>query len=369
MSGTRFLIVNGVLSPSSDTPPVSTVLEAQPGAYTTSRTHNAGLHLLFWERHLRRLAESARILFSSNPNLLFKPEKSKKIPFSSLNAQSSLWDPMIRSLVENSMREVIPIALKERKSGEELAITTLVSGNLDKLSESEGLDEERLSRVFDLYVHVGVYVPTVFGITENAMHLAVVGRGRDVANAKYADWVRLRKALEKLRPPWASELLLSNDGDRILEGCLTNFFVVCRKDKDEGNYGAEGSDLHDHRSAYSIEIQTAPINDGVLPGIIRQVIIEVCSRNGVPFREVTPLWSKREMWEEAFTTNSLRLLQHVETICAPRSWELLEQKSWKGLTWEEKRFKEGPGRITALIQQGILEKASLEVYPTTLFTC
>lgn len=40
---------------------------------------------------------------------------------------------------------------------------------------------------------------------------------------------RLRKPLEKLRPPFATELLLSNDGDRILEGCLTNFFVVCRK--------------------------------------------------------------------------------------------------------------------------------------------
>lgn len=40
---------------------------------------------------------------------------------------------------------------------------------------------------------------------------------------------RLRKNLEKLRPPSVSELLLSNDGDHILEGCLTNFFVVCHK--------------------------------------------------------------------------------------------------------------------------------------------
>ena len=35
--------------------------------------------------------------------------------------------------------------------------------------------------------------------------------------------------LEKLRPPSVTELLLSNDGDRILEGCVTNFFVICRK--------------------------------------------------------------------------------------------------------------------------------------------
>lgn len=45
----------------------------------------------------------------------------------------------------------------------------------------------------------------------------------------YLILARLRKPLEKLRPPSVSELLLSNDGDRILEGSVTNFFVVCRK--------------------------------------------------------------------------------------------------------------------------------------------
>lgn len=40
---------------------------------------------------------------------------------------------------------------------------------------------------------------------------------------------RSRKHLERLRPPSVTELLLSNDGERILEGCLTNFFVVSLK--------------------------------------------------------------------------------------------------------------------------------------------
>ncbi|KAF5947254.1 hypothetical protein HYC85_013211 [Camellia sinensis] len=51
------------------------------------------------------------------------------------------------------------------------------------------------------------------------------------------------------------------------------------------------------------------------------------------------------------TIGSLRLLQHVETIQAPSSWKLLESKSWKDVTWEEKQFKEAPGRITAFIQR------------------
>lgn len=43
------------------------------------------------------------------------------------------------------------------------------------------------------------------------------------------DLGRLRKPLEKFRPPSTTELLLSNDGDHLLEGCITNFFVVCRR--------------------------------------------------------------------------------------------------------------------------------------------
>lgn len=40
---------------------------------------------------------------------------------------------------------------------------------------------------------------------------------------------RVRKPLEKFRPLLTTELLLSNDGDHLLEGCITNFFVVCRR--------------------------------------------------------------------------------------------------------------------------------------------
>lgn len=156
------------------------------GAYTTSRTHNNGSHLLFWERHLSRLANSTRILFNSKPEFLFNQEITR-IPIS---VQSPMWDSMIRDLVNDSMKNVLPIALKERRSGEELAITTLVSGNLEKLSVNEDIDEERISGVLDVYVHVLVYVPFVFGIVENSAHLAVVGHGRDVANAKHSDWVR-----------------------------------------------------------------------------------------------------------------------------------------------------------------------------------
>lgn len=311
---------------------------------------------------MSRLSNSLRLLLNSNPQLLFNSETCG-IPISLVSTKPTMWDSLVQSLVNDSMRKALPFVLKQRRSGEELAITCLVSGNVDRLEELE-CDEEILSKAFDVYVHVGSYVPPLFGIHQNAARLAVVGRGRRTANAKYSDWVRQRKQLEKLRPPSVNELLLSNNGDHILEGCLTNFFVVCRKDVN-GDY--QKANQRDNESTVSIELQTAPVRDGVLPGVLRQVILDICSRNKIPVREIAPSWSEREMWSEAFITNSLRLLQHVEVIQAPNSWESLEAQTWTDVKWEEKLFEHAPGRISMLIEKEIMEMSTIEGYPVALF--
>ncbi|XP_044507834.1 uncharacterized protein LOC123227198 isoform X2 [Mangifera indica] len=352
MPSTRILFSNGVISNSSDTPPVSTFLQTHPGAYTTTRTHNNGSSLMFWDRHLQRLANSARILFNSHPELLFTSSHDT-MPSLAKPSSSSMWESMVKSLVNDSMNKVMPIALKERRDGEELSVTALFCGDFDKLGGMENVGFENICKVFDVHVHLSGYVPSVFGFHGSGAHLAVVGRGRDVGEAKYSDWVRLRKSLEKLRPPTVTELLLSNDGDQILEGSVTNFFVVCCK----GHSKAEDNCLH---SNHAFEVQTAPISDGALPGVIRQLVIEVCLNKGIPIREVSPSWSKHELWEEAFITSSLRILQHVESIQVPITWGLHESKGWEDIAWKEKRFEESPGTITQLIQKEIMERAGLE---------
>lgn len=173
---------------------------------------------------------------------------------------------------------------------------------------------------------------------------------------------RLRKPLEKLRPPSATELLLSDDGDKILEGSVTNFFVVCRK----GNGEVKQSTANEDGTWHLYELQTAPVHDGVLPGVIRQLVIEICLSKGISVREVSPSWSDRDSWEEAFVTSSLRVIQHVETIQAPCSWTSVGSKSWTDISWVEKRFKDTPGMITSLIQREIMKKAGLEGCPLSL---
>ncbi|KAE8671078.1 Detected protein of confused Function [Hibiscus syriacus] len=167
MNSTRFLYSNGVVSYSSDVPSVGTFLKSLPDS-----------------------------------ELVFKANKKNPLLFPPLSITSSLkWETVIQSLVSNSLNQVLPIALEDRSIGEELAVTSLVFGDLEKRKAMDNV--------------------------EKGAHLALVGRGRDISNAKYSDWVRLRKPLEKLRTPSVTEFLLSNNGDRILEGCITNFFVIC----------------------------------------------------------------------------------------------------------------------------------------------
>ncbi|KAH0455408.1 hypothetical protein IEQ34_015440 [Dendrobium chrysotoxum] len=202
-----FLVVNGVPQ-ADDVPPVSNLLESLAGVYTTTRTHGNASLLLFWERHLRRLSNSARIIANHRPDFFGAPAP---VDLSAM-----------RPLVDESLQVGLGFALAERvrraevvEEFTELAVTVLICNG--------GVSG---SCALDLYLHIGFYVPPVFGAA--GARLALAGRGRDVAEAKYSQWARIRKDLERMRPPMVSELLLSNDGDRILEGSVTNFFVVCK---------------------------------------------------------------------------------------------------------------------------------------------
>lgn len=210
MSSSRFLFRNGTVMHSTDAAaPITTFLESHSGtptqllllkrfclltekllsfsgAYTTTRTYNTASCLLFWERHVKRLSDSIRILSSSAPKLLFQSNN----PRLSLPVTSPMWESAVRALVDDSMNKALPMAMNERSVGEELSVTVLVCGRTDRFNGFEYVDEELMREALDVYVSVGCYVPRAFGVRGNGARLAVVGHGRDVANAKYSDWVR-----------------------------------------------------------------------------------------------------------------------------------------------------------------------------------
>jgi hypothetical protein len=136
---------------------------------------------------VKRLSESIQILSNLAPRLLFKSNNAASVLPVAPNFQVS--QPALQMLVNDSVGKVLPIALKERVDSKELAITTLV--NLEELNMyDETMREENMSKFFDVHVHIETYVPPQFGIRGNGAHLAVAGYGRNVAAAKYSDWVR-----------------------------------------------------------------------------------------------------------------------------------------------------------------------------------
>ncbi|KAG6486173.1 hypothetical protein ZIOFF_054743 [Zingiber officinale] len=261
----KLLLVNGVPL-AGDVPPVATFLQSTAGAYTTTRTYGGASLVLFLERHIRRLVHSARLLSQSRPSLF------------SAGSVPAVF-PLIDSVphrIHDSLEIGLRLALRDRdRSGstDELAITALVRGRCD----SDGLD---------VLLHVGFFIPPPFGAF--GARLAVAGPGRDLAEAKYSDWVRVRQGLEKMRPPSVTELLLTNDGDSILEGTVTNFFVVRRK-----------------VSANSLDHIFLDICFDLISVLLSMPYFDkrICSSMNIPIEEVAPSWSDHALWQEAFITS------------------------------------------------------------------
>lgn len=157
------LVTNGTVCPQAP-PSAASFLDSTPGAYTTARATAAG-GLLWWPRHLIRLADSARLLARFRPHLLGLAGLPPRKPF-----EDSLIG--IEPLVNRSVR----VALDEMP-GEDMALTALLRAS--PAEEELGLE---------VCVHLGAYVPPAFG--EAGARLAVAGRGRDAAAAKYAPWAR-----------------------------------------------------------------------------------------------------------------------------------------------------------------------------------
>jgi len=79
------------------------------------------------------------------------------------------------------------------------------------------------------------------------------------------------------------EAIFLNNRDYLAEGCTTNLFLVKRG-----------------------EVITPSLDSGILPGITRQVVLELCSRVGIPCREKKIRLKELYEADEAFLTNSLR---------------------------------------------------------------
>ena len=146
-----------------------------------------------------------------------------------------------------------------------------------------------------------------------------------------------RQPLEQQRPSGAAEVLLSTEDGRLLEGLVTNLFVVTESSAPDAAGSSDGSPV----------VWTAGVREGVVWGTARARVLEACRQLGIAVREEAPSSSGRLAWREAFLTNSLRRVQPLHTISCGAG------NVWGHAAWEV-RFPAAPGPVTAALRAAML---------------
>ncbi|KFM26181.1 hypothetical protein F751_4674 [Auxenochlorella protothecoides] len=146
---------------------------------------------------------------------------------------------------------------------------------------------------------------------------AVLGPGRALPLAKDSAWVRERAPLEGLRRPGVVEVLLADAAGGLLEGLVTNFFVI------------SGPATASQRAS-DYTLQTAGEKDGVLAGTARRAALRAAAACGLTVLEQPPDPSHRSAWREAFLTNRYtfvagRLYKRVPSLRHSKLRESLRQ--------------------------------------------
>jgi branched-chain amino acid aminotransferase len=137
-------------------------------------------------------------------------------------------------------------------------------------------------------LHLTPLPPDLAGQRAEGIALATATWNRPFADLKTTS----RFELEQIEARAGGETLLVGSDGGVLETTRANFFAV----------GVAG-------------LETAPLPD-VLPGIARQVVLELAAESGLAVREVAPRIGDRALWREAFVTNAPRGVRPVVAIDA-----------------------------------------------------
>lgn len=117
-----------------------------------------------------------------------------------------------------------------------------------------------------------------------------------------------RQQYANLVPSSAAEGILGNHKGELLEGFISNLFIV--------------QDSH-----HGLITRTA--SKGVLCGTRQQQVLAACKALGIKTECKAPIQEERHLWKEAFLTNAVRGLRPIKHISCPQhnaiGWEPWEQ--------------------------------------------
>jgi len=264
---------------------------APRGAYTTGRT--VGRDAVFeFDFHVRRLATSIKLMLEADhPGAPFPAHLAPLL-------EEGLLRPKVLSSLRAGMRAF--------QAPGEVKLTVLITW-----------DDEK----FDIFSHLVPLpdrpVPPV--------KVMVKGNPRSNAAAKDSDWVRARKTLEDDKPKDVNEIVLMQDDGGLFEGMSSNFFVVTK----DGTLITAG--------------------DGILAGTVREVLLQVCQREGVPVRLEAPLLGDIDSWEGCMVSSTSRLALPIDEFTFPTD------EGPKSMSFSEAPLTK---RLAALVQESIAENST-----------
>jgi branched-subunit amino acid aminotransferase/4-amino-4-deoxychorismate lyase len=105
-------------------------------------------------------------------------------------------------------------------------------------------------------------------------------------------------ALAEARDRGADEALMLNSVGQIAEGCISNIFLV------------QGG-----------RVLTPALDCGLLPGIMRSIVLEACRAEGIQAEEGAYTIDSLQAADEIFCTNALRGIMPVKRVLIDPEWE------------------------------------------------
>jgi len=283
-------------------------LSAAPrGAYTTGRT--VGRDSVFeFEFHIQRLASSVKLMLVADAAAHVHSGASQQEAVIPAHLQHIVEVGSLRPLVLSSLR----VALKEywsvnsKADLREVKLTILVTWT---------------SEACDILTHLSCMGPP----PPPPVKVVVKGAPRSNAAAKDSEWVRERKTLEDDKPADVNEVVLLDEDGAMFEGLSSNFFAVTKKGV----------------------LLTA--GDGILPGTVREVLLECCKREGISVELTPPRISDIANWEGAMVSSTSRLALPIDQ---------LSYTSNEGPREVEFKTDTVTRRIASLVQQAIQDNCT-----------
>ena len=297
MNDLNLIVINGKLIPAEE----ATVSAFDPGflygetIFTTLGVKNSSC--CFLERHLKRLLSMASVL---------------KLP--------SLPRP-------EQLRDGAELLLASISDSPRLLRITLTPGHLSGYRldrDVPGPSSWIIAPVFRTEPDIRFYQSGVS--TEIATIPALPSRDPrtflKTGNLLLSRWLRKRK------PPSRFELLMKNSRGYLLEGTVSNLFFLLRDNT----------------------VLTPPEHWGVLPGVIREVLIEMLAKREIPLRWGSLTTRTLDRAKGAFLTNSYLELLPVRNIFPSAADLDLPEEGEKSPLWQS----EGDHPLFSLLRSDIL---------------